>query len=436
MRIGTISFTTVDNYGAILQAHALAKVLEQKGHQVSVIDYQLPDLKLRDWLHVMHLSYTPHAPLTVASGVTGLPYRFSRIEQFRKTYLNRTEPAWTDDELEEISSRFDTLITGSDEIFRTDQFGNIFPPLLLNFADARRQNLMAFAACSGGDNDYGDKNAVVAKLLNRFDNISVRDEQTRALVHRLTGRNPPLVLDPTLLWKFGELPLPEPPAKNYVLVYGFFRSPQTDRMVREVADRLGASVVSVGWASKYADRNFMAADTLQWLSCFKHARLVFTNCYHGLMFSTVYQRDFLVFESEKARPKLNDFMQRFSLSSRLLAGGEKPSTRQLDGMDHAALQNRLRPCADDSIKYLEAAGRCRKSHETNTVADQRWSSWDINCTTTGLPTSARQQLKSVGIHLVHLVWEAVLAHEDPCESTLAGHTGGHFIICRGAGASC
>ena len=410
MRIGTISFTDVDNYGAVLQAYALSKVLEREGHEVNILDYQLPDLKLRDWLHLMHLSYTPHAPLTVATGVSGLPARFKRIEHFRKQHLDRTPPVWNDDDLRKMSAPYDALITGSDEIFRTDRQGNLFPPLFLNFADAQRQKLAAYAACSGGVTDYGGKNAVVARLLNRFDHISVRDAETQALVKKLTGRNPPLVVDPTLLWKFEELPLPAPPAKDYLLVYGFFRSPRTDRMVREIADQLGVSMVSVGWASKYAHHNLMAADTLQWLSCFKHARLVFTNCYHGLMFATAYQRDFLVFEADKVRTKLNDFIQRYSLSSRLLATGERPSPGQLAGMDHAALQNQLQASVADSIEFLRAVGQPREKQKPATEDEAGLVSWKINRSIVPVrPAEAQHQLKNATIHLVHLVWEAIMS---------------------------
>ena len=394
----------------MLQAYALSKVMEQKGHQVSIIDYQLPDLRLRDWLHIMHLSYAPHAPVTVTSAALGLPKRFDRIEQFRKKYLHRTEPAWNDEDLQKISRQFDTLVTGSDEIFRTDLRGNLYSPLFLNFADAQRQNLHAYAACSGSVTDYRDKNEVVAKLLNRFDSISVRDGETQTLVKKLTGTNPPVVLDPTLLWKFDELPLPEPPAKNFVLVYGFFRSLETDRMVREVADKLGAEVVSVGWASKYAHHNLMEADTLQWLSCFKHARLVFTNCYHGLMFATHYQRDFLVFESDKARPKLNDFIHRFSLAERFLPSGEQPSARQLDGMDHALLQNSLKPYAGDSIKFIETIGQRRENKNISAATEEKLESWAINGTQPpDHPANTKQQLKTDGIRLGHLLWEAFCA---------------------------
>jgi hypothetical protein len=410
MRIGTISFTTIDNYGCILQAYALSKVLQERGHQVNIIDYQLPDWKLRDWLHSMHLSYIPHAPFTVVSGVPSLPVRFARLEQFREKYLNQTQPIWSDDELQGMSGQFGALVTGADEIFRSDPKGDIFSPFFLNFADVRRQSLYAYGACSGGMTDYGSKNAAVAKLLNRFDSISVRDEETRVLVKKLIGMDSQVVLDPTLLWKFDELPLPEPPTKNFVLVYGFVRSVETDRMIRQVADKLGVSVVSVGWASKYAHHNLMAADPLQWLSCFKHARLVFTNCYHGLMFSTVYQRDFLVFESDKAKSKLNDFIHRFSLSSRLLRSGEQPFPKQLEGMDQTVLQNSLRPYVSGSLKYLETIGRSQKSKKTAGASEAGSESWKINSAPLDAPPfSAQQQLETVGMQLVHLFWEAVLS---------------------------
>ena len=369
MRIGTISFPAIDNYGAILQAQALINVLAREGHEAWVLDYQVRNLKFLNRFHTMHLSYMRHAPWPVLAAVPELLVRFTRIEQFRRRYLDRTRSVWRDDEMHEVARQFDTIITGSDEVFRTDKRGDIFPSLFLDFAEPDRQKLVAYAACSAGIDDYGKKTDEVAKLLNRFHSISVRDEMTRVLVKKLTGTDPEIVLDPTLLWQFEELPLPEPPEKNFLLVYGFFRSPETDRMVRETAERLGLSMISVGWASKYAHRNLMAADTLQWLSYIKHAKLVFTNCFHGLMFSTVYQRDFLVFESEQARYKLHDFINRFSLSDRMIRSGESPTGKQLEGMDHVALQQQLQPLASRSIRFLqEAAEPLGIKVESNGVA--------------------------------------------------------------------
>jgi hypothetical protein len=410
MRIGTISFTAIDNYGATLQAYALARLLGRNGHETSIIDYQLPDLKLRDWLRVMHLSYSLHAPLTVAAGVPELFVRTARMEKFRKQYLNRTKPAWTDRELREIAGQFDALVTGSDEIFRTDRQGNVFPPLFLNFADPEKQKLFAYAACSGGTSDYDGKNAIVARLLNRFDGISVRDEVTRELVKKLTGKDPRVVLDPTLLWDFAELPLPAPPRENYVLTYGFYKSPRTDRMVREVADKMGASVVSVGWAARHARHNLLDADPLQWLACFKHARLVFTNCYHGLMFATHYRRDFLVFEAEKARSKINDFAQRFSLESRLVPGGTFPSGPQLAGMDHDALQQRLKPYVEASAGFISEIGRSPAAARPAAPHPKKIESWEINSiAATGQPVDARGHFGDVMRQIGHLFWEAALS---------------------------
>jgi len=410
MRIGTISFTAIDNYGATLQAYALARLLGRNGHETSIIDYQLPDLKLRDWLRVMHLSYSLHAPLTVAAGVPELFVRTARLEQFRKKYLNRTQPVWTDRELREIAGQFDVLVAGSDEIFRTDRQGNVFPPLFLNFADPEKQKLFAYAACSGGTADYDGKNAIVARLLDRFDGISVRDEVTRELVKKLTGKDSRVVLDPTLLWDFAELPLPAPPRENYVLTYGFYKSPRTDRMVREVADKMGASVVSVGWAARHAQHNFMDADTLQWLACFKHARLVFTNCYHGLMFATHYRRDFLVFEAERARSKINDFAQRFSLESRLVPGGTFPSGPQLAGMDHDALQQRLKPYVEASAGFISEIGRLPAAARPSAPHPEKIESWEINSiAATGQPVGAWGHFGDVMRQIGHLLWEAVLS---------------------------
>jgi hypothetical protein len=250
----------------------------------------------------------------------------------------------------------------------------------------------------------------VARLLDRFDGISVRDEVTRELVKKLTGKTPRVVLDPTLLWDFEELPLPAPPRENYVLAYGFYKSPKTDRMVREVADKMGASVVSVGWAARHAQHNLLDADTLQWLSCFKHARLVFTNCYHGLMFATHYRRDFLVFEAERARSKINDFVQRFSLESRLVPGGTFPTGQQLAGMDHDALQQRLKPYAEASAGFISEIGRPPAAARPAAPRPEKIESWEINSlAASGQPVGVRGHFSDVLRQIGHLFWEAALS---------------------------
>lgn len=418
MRIGTISFTTIDNYGAVLQAYALAKLLARQGsNDVKIVDYQIPYQKLRDWLQIMHLSYTPTAPYMLSVGLPGLVARLAHIDSFRKLHLPRTAPAWTDDDLRHTAPQFDTLISGSDEIFRTDKHGNIYAPMFLNFADATRQSLHAYAACAGGTIDFGAKTPTIARLLKRFDTISVRDEATQDLVGRLTGTQPPMVLDPTLLWSFEELNLPAPAEKDFILIYGFMRSETTDRMVRAVADKMGLPVISVGWASKYAHRNLMAADPLQWLAYFKHARLIFTNCYHGLMFATRFQRDFLVFETETARYKLIDFTRRLSLSSRLLTWGATPTPEQLAGMDHRALQAALQPFAQNSLQHLTRCCEPQQRRQQNSeMTSPELDSLVINSVPSPVATSnashnpgLRLQFRQVSTHLAHLFWEAILA---------------------------
>lgn len=355
MRIGSISFAAVDNYGAVLQAYALSRVLAQSGHQTTVLDYRIRSVQFFDRLRTMHFSYARHAPWPVFAAAPQMFLRIRRLEQFRRTHLNRTPVLYEDSDFRGMTRDLDAIITGSDEIFRSGSTGLVYPPFYLDFADPVRQKLVAYAACSGGMSDFGGENNQVAAWLNRFHHISVRDECTRSMVKHFTGRDPQMVLDPTLLWKFDELSLPEPETRGHVLVYGFFRSPETDRMVRAVADRLGVPMVSVGWASKYAHRNVVAADPLEWLACFKHAGLVFTNCFHGLMFSALYRRDFLIFESETARSKLSDFTGRFSLNSRLVPTGQSPTRQQLAGMDHDDLQRQLQPYVRDSLAFLETA---------------------------------------------------------------------------------
>lgn len=360
MNVGIISHTSISNYGATLQAYALKKVLGKMGHESKVLDYRMPMEGTSHFLRMMHPSYAKHAPLAVAAGIPAAFVRKARFEGFRRHYLDRTRAAYTCRSLARLVRPMDVVVSGSDEVFRVSKNGNLFPRFMLDFADPRRQRLVAYAASSGETSDYGAENERAKGLLSRFHNISVRDEVTRQLVKRLTGRDPVMVLDPTLLWKFSELPLPDPGVDNYVLVYGFFRLPETDKMIRSVADRLGARVVSTGWASRYAHVNALTADPLRWLSLVKNARMVFTNRFHGMIFSICFGRSFLIYESDVAVAKIHDFISRFSLSAQLIPNRQAPSSSQLSEMDHNALKRRIAPYQEASMTFLQ--GELAKSN--------------------------------------------------------------------------
>ena len=111
MKIGVTTFQWSDNYGAVLQAYALQSFLQQRGHEVEIVDYR-KDRK-RTIFHTF-LAKTPSACLRKWHAA----YKTYLFDQFRRKHLNLTQtPFYSSQDLGAIRDRYDMLITGSDQVW-------------------------------------------------------------------------------------------------------------------------------------------------------------------------------------------------------------------------------------------------------------------------------------------------------------------------------
>lgn len=100
MKISVLTFSKETNFGANLQCYALCKTLQNMGHNVDIIDFQLP----------------PYS-MTWYSAVLRIP-RLWLFRQFRKQHLNIFTRHYNSvDELEHDCPKSDLYIVGSDQVW-------------------------------------------------------------------------------------------------------------------------------------------------------------------------------------------------------------------------------------------------------------------------------------------------------------------------------
>ena len=132
---------------------------------------------------------------------------------------------------------------------------------------------------------------MVSRLLRRFDRLSVREEDTADFIRKELGLPCENVSDPTVLlppavWDELTTPVRE---KNYVLVYFPYQDilAAAKRYAQEHQKKM--LVVGLGLRKKGASQKKIYAPE-QWLSYIKNADAVFTDSYHGLLFSFYFKR--------------------------------------------------------------------------------------------------------------------------------------------------
>ena len=321
MKTGIITFHRAINYGAVLQAFALKRKIEELGAAASVIDYINPkDEKGYNLIQTSNLK-------SFISSLLKYVFRkkkYIKFIDFRNRHLNLTSEIKNKNDLKLLNKRFDAFITGSDQVWNyniTD--GDMV--YLLDFADIGKRN--SYAA-SFGVTDISEKyKEEYKKILNDFSNISVREKAGARIIQELCYKKVPVVLDPTLLLdRFEWEKIAKPYKRNkYILIYLLAPSEAVYKLAEKLSDdfNLEIIVISVDFRSFKFGRKYkciLTAGPEEFLGLFTNAEYVITNSFHGTVFSIIFNKKLIVdYLKDKGRnTRLENILHLFNLENRVL----------------------------------------------------------------------------------------------------------------------
>nr|WP_177296153.1 polysaccharide pyruvyl transferase family protein [uncultured Blautia sp.] len=350
MKIGVITFFNYCNFGAALQCYGLSETLKKEGHEVEYIDYTCPFIG-----HPFRLSNIRKRGLfgyiyTVAGNIFYYPRR-KKFAKFREK-IAHTAPV-TPGNISEYEDCYDRYITGSDQIWNvklTDFDGTYF----LDFVKDNAKKT-SYAASFGGNNIRRDRTNMYRHFLKQFDRISVRESYGADLVKELTGREAEVTLDPTLLLERQEWEKVASPAKRkkpYILVYQLGFSGELIQTVKRVKKETGLPVVYVPFplggfvAGKYT----LSLGPAEWLALFRDASYVVTDSYHGIIFSLIFERKFLVIaDGQHRNQRVISLLERLGIRNRVV--GENMADMKED-IDYRKVKAILEEDRQDSLKWI------------------------------------------------------------------------------------
>lgn len=200
--------------------------------------------------------------------------------------------------------------------------------------------------------------------LESFSHLSVRERQGQGIVRDITGKDVPVVLDPTLLLErtdWAAAARDGGAGRGYILCYCISRPDALAPYIRRLAEETGLPVVQLcGVRQKVHPkaRCILSAGPAEFLGLFRDAAYVCTNSFHGTVFSVQFQKPFFtaVAPAEMAAPESS---RTFSLLSRLGLGERiigKGDTADLTApIDWAAVGERLGRERKLSLDYLRCA---------------------------------------------------------------------------------
>lgn len=353
LKIGILTFHRCINYGSYWQARCLAEGLRGLGHEVVILDHHSRAINLAEWKCALRPDPALQSPRQDFAQLRGKMRRF-----FRAIDALPLSPPFPLDGPHDVAP-CDAVVVGSDEVW------NLSHPWYgrrgLFYGDGiRADSLFAYAASFGNyDAGCGLDPAWVAKLRD-FDLISVRDENSRALIERELGFSPEVVLDPCL-----QFPVESATAEaldagtRYVALYGHGFSDAFAGRIRDWAQRRGLPVISIGYRNQWADAQWLTAGPNEFAGFIAGAAAVATNFFHGCAFALRHRKPFLCEASWYRCNKVRGLLASVGGERHLLGEGvpDAACDALLDAPPDALVFERIARLREKSWRYLDMALR-------------------------------------------------------------------------------
>ena len=385
MRIGIITFwESNDNYGQVLQAYALQQVLKDMGHSPFQIRYSLCASRV----NVPRSSFIKKVLklITIYPLIKSFKRKMSKrrddayemvIEEknktrkfidFREKYICKSEIIYNS--LEEIRANppiADCYITGSDQVW-TMLLGNAGNnAYFLDFGNSETKRI-AYAA-SFSLPSYPEKLMPLLKeQLEKFDAISVREDEGVEICKQ-AGRNDVVkTLDPTLLLdKDAYLILSNSIStpRNYAFVYSINIRKADEIAWDEIckcADHRCVKLVTTTSSGHFPGREilpnteYVYATIPEWIAYIHNSEFVATTSFHGVVFCLILNKPFVYFplggNGAKGNGRVHSLLSPLGLTNRIY--GEKSVEEILRSeINWERVNGLLKIYEIDSLKFLD-----------------------------------------------------------------------------------
>ena len=344
MKIAILTIQSI-NYGNRLQNYALQKTLERMGHQVESLRREA------------HFSGSLHNAFHAAKRKLGiLKHRTDKVGAFRRfdrRYVSFSKATVSKEYVTPgFSAEYDCCVIGSDQVWNPDFH---FNSELEYLPMVRSDKKLAYAA-SFGVSEIKENRELTASYLDSIAFVSVRETAGAKIIYDLTGREVPVVLDPTLLlgsddWRaiaskpsfaFCDTPF----AFKYVL-----GDDVNNMRIDELAERHGLAVIDA-----MDDSLSIGPSEFVWLVA--HSSLVCTDSFHASVFALLYHKPLAIFERVSADADMSSRFDTLCSTFGLVGHRSSESSFGEDaifGTDWDDVDGRLGEFRKSSLFWLENA---------------------------------------------------------------------------------
>lgn len=299
MKIAIVTvYDSIVNFGSFLQAYAMSKVLESKGHEVFFIRRMPNDQIMDRFNELARIQNSVSSNSTIKRIVLSKKSEFI-VKRECKANIKRYDCSLEDwksikiinpDEIEKVG--IELIVCGSDEIWNVHN-----KDIDLKFYSCEwANNIPKLAyAISSGDSKVSEFSNMPEFLdaVGDFSALLPRDRMTQKLIEHITNNKEPIVCDPTILLGSEGFTLTDAGKEygKYLLVYSYYLTKKEKKCIKKYARENKLKIISPCIYSSIADE-VIYTSALDFPSLVFNAECVYTTTFHGTIFSLMFAKKF------------------------------------------------------------------------------------------------------------------------------------------------
>lgn len=365
-KIGIVTLNGQTNYGNRLQNYALKHVLEKldiyvdttivsdkKSRRKELFSKLFLYIRMSPSNWISHFSYKREVRDQEESEL--VINRKKHFQKFSDRYLSEIAYEVTDNTDIRKLKEYNYFITGSDQVWSPDNYYRL-PIYFLDFIDNNKR--VAYAPSFGHSLIPSKQEDTYKRLLNKMPSISTREEAGAKIIKDLIGKEVPILVDPTMLlakeeWLRVSKRALNRPDTPYLLTY-FLGGPanETRKKIEEIAREKNMTIINLG---DITEQETYETGPSEFLDYINNASAFFTDSFHGVVFSIIFQTPFVVYERQSSGPsmysRIETILDNFNMRDREAEG----FNQDIFSMDFSGTHEVFEREYNKSIKYLKEA---------------------------------------------------------------------------------
>lgn len=361
MKIAIITMSNGINYGNRLQNYAVQEVLKSLGCDVETIrnftnQKNVDENSLKEKLKDLSAKINYMIPFT---NIGKLKYilRERRFFDFNKKYIKQTKYSIDANNIpNDLNEKYDYFICGSDQIWNPE-FDINSEIDFLTFADKEKR--IAFSPSFGVTKIEDSKKENYKNMINGIKFLSVREEAGAEIIRELTNRKSTVLVDPTMLLSESDwIKIEKKPKldirKNYILTYFLGKKDKNLAMkIDEISKIYDLDIINLlDEENKY----IYSLDPSEFIWLIHNCKLIYTDSFHGTVFSMIFEKPFVVCERKdnlkSMNSRLDTLLKKFNLNNRKI---ENLELKSIFDINYEEKDDILEFEKEKSINYLKEA---------------------------------------------------------------------------------